>query len=351
MTGLAIELMERGILPDWLTCVGIRKLLRDRLHSLDRAKTDSLSQKKIEQAGYVEIPIAVETEQANKQHYEVPAAFFEAILGKRLKYSSCFWEKDCTSLDQAEERMLAISCERAGIADGMNVLELGCGWGSLSLWIAERYRNCRILAMSNSNSQREHIAAKATALGLRNVEVRTANINDFQPGRRFDRVVSVEMFEHIRNHNELFARISNWLESTGKLFVHVFCHRQFSYPFETEGDDNWMGKYFFTGGMMPSKEMLVRCQDHLALRQSWEVNGTHYQKTLMAWLAKLDANKRAIVRIFQDCYGPANAARWVQRWRVFLLACAELFGFRNGAEWFVAHYLFEQPSASGARQA
>jgi cyclopropane-fatty-acyl-phospholipid synthase len=284
-------------------------------------------------------PLAVHTADANRQHYEVPAEYFRLVLGPRLKYSSCFYPDGVTDLGTAEEAMLELSCERAELADGMEILELGCGWGSLSLWMAERYPNARILSISNSASQREFILGRAAERGLRNVEVLTRDVNVFSTERRFDRVVSVEMFEHLRNYRELFRRIAGWLNPAGKLWCHVFCHRDWSYPFETEGDDNWMGRYFFTGGTMPSDGLFAWFQDDLRLERQWRVNGTHYARTLLAWLALQDARKDEVMRVMRSTYGQADAAVWFQRWRMFYLACAELFGFHGGNEWYVGHYL------------
>lgn len=325
----AMGIAERGLAPDFALRVGIRGMLADRLAEeavLRRtaAFTDSLRVS----------PIALVPEQANAQHYEVPAAFFEQVLGKHRKYSCAWWDDGVTRLDDAEARMLALTCERAELQDGQTILELGCGWGSLSLWMAERYPASRILAVSNSASQREYIAARAPA----NLEVVTADMNDFATDGRFDRVVSVEMFEHMRNWPALLERIAGWLVPGGKLFVHHFCHREYAYPFEVDGDDDWMAEHFFTGGMMPAWETLAGFQEHLALEERWQVPGRHYQQTAEAWLKRLDARKAAVLPILAATYGAAEAERWFQRWRMFFLACAELFGYREGTEWFVGQY-------------
>jgi cyclopropane-fatty-acyl-phospholipid synthase len=278
-------------------------------------------------------PVAPVPEKANEQHYEVPAEFFLGALGRHLKYSSAYWPVGVESLDEAEATMLALTCERADLQDGQEILELGCGWGSLTLWMAEHYPNARITAVSNSASQREFILGRAPG----NVEVITADMNEFDVDRKFDRVVSVEMFEHMRNYDELFRRVARWLKEDGKLFVHVFCHKEHAYPFETEGDDNWMGRYFFTGGQMPSFDLFRSVQDSLALEEAWEVNGTHYGKTSEAWLENLDARRDAVLPVLERTYGRKEAARWFHRWRLFFLACAELFAFRSGKEWVVSH--------------
>jgi len=330
---IAIELAERGLLPDALTRLGIRRLLDQRLAE-ERAAQPRPDFRQSLRDG----PVAPVPEKANEQHYEVPAEFFVGALGRHLKYSSAYWPVGVDTLDEAEATMLALTCERAAIEDGQEILELGCGWGSLTLWMAEHYPNARITAVSNSASQREFILGRSPG----NVEVITADMNDFDIDRQFDRVVSVEMFEHMRNYDELFRRVARWLRDDGKLFVHVFCHREHAYPFETEGDDNWMGRYFFTGGQMPSFDLFREVQDSLALDEAWEVNGTHYGKTSEAWLTNLDRRRADVMPVLERTYGREEARRWFHRWRMFFLACAELFNYRDGKEWLVGHYRFEK---------
>lgn len=333
----AIELMEQGLLPDWLIRMGIRRLLAQRLREqkhLASSNQDLLQQLSIG-------PIALHTANANEQHYELPPEFFRLVLGSHLKYSACYWPDTVSSLNQAEAAMLALSCERAQLADGQHILELGCGWGSLSLWMAEHYPNAEIVAVSNSRLQREFIQAQCATRGINNLQVITADMNDFTTELRFDRVVSVEMFEHMRNFQELMARISTWLKPDGQLFVHVFSHRDYAYPFATEGDDNWMGRYFFTGGIMPSRDLLPQFNQHLQLCEQWHFNGQHYQQTCEAWLQQQDQQRAQIMPIMQTIYG-ADTKRWFQRWRVFFMACAELFGYQNGEQWGVSHYRFAQ---------
>jgi cyclopropane-fatty-acyl-phospholipid synthase len=283
-------------------------------------------------------PIALQTAAANAQHYEVPAGFFQYALGPRLKYSSCWWPEEVQDLETAEAAMLALTGERAELDFAQDILELGCGWGSLTLWMAEFYPDARIVVVSNSHSQREFIEARCQERGFGNVQVITADINEFAIDRRFDRIVSVEMFEHLRNYQTLMERIHGWLKPGGKLFVHIFTHRTLAYPFATEGEDNWMGRYFFTGGLMPSRELLLRFRGALELEEQWHLNGRHYQRTLEAWLVNQDRHRAHILPLFRETYGPDDAERWFQRWRVFFMACAELFGYRNGEEWGVSHY-------------
>jgi cyclopropane-fatty-acyl-phospholipid synthase len=329
---------ESGRVPDPLLRFGIRRLVAERRRELLAPGFEAaLASKRAFLEETARGPIAVATARANEQHYEVPPAFFEQVLGPRLKYSCALWDAGVASLAAAEERMLAVTCERAGLADGMTVLDLGCGWGSLTLWIAERLPGCRVLGVSNSKPQREHILRRAAERGLANVEVTTADVNAFEPERRFDRVVSVEMFEHVRNHELLLARIAGWLAPGGRLFVHHFCHREAAYPYETEGAGNWMGRHFFTGGMMPSADLLLRRQRELEVEAQWRVSGRHYERTSNAWLENLDARGDAVLETLAGAYGADAARLWRQRWRMFFLACAELFGFAGGEEWFVTH--------------
>jgi len=285
-------------------------------------------------------PLAVHTDAANQQHYELPPRFFELCLGKRLKYSSCFFPGGDESLDEAEEAMLSLYRERAQLSDGQDILELGCGWGSLTLWMAQKFPRSRITAVSNSLPQREFIQARCRATGLANVDVITRDVNQLElRAAQFDRVVSIEMFEHMRNYEQLLHGIASWLRPGGKLFVHIFCHRELMYPFETEGDDNWMGRHFFTGGLMPAADTLLWFQRDLHIEQRWHLSGTHYQKTANAWLANHDTHRREILDLLREVYGD-QAPVWHQRWRMFWMACAELFGYRGGNEWLVGHYRF-----------
>lgn len=335
---MIIRLAESGLVPDFLVRGGIRHLLGKRLAQEQQHEADPEALLRTLSQG----PIAVAQDEANEQHYEVDSRFYEQVLGPHLKYSSGLWPAGCEALADAEAAMLALSCERAELADGQEILELGCGWGSLTLWMGARYPGSRITAVSNSATQKEWIMARAAERGLDNVRVITADVTVFQPEQTFDRVVSVEMFEHMRNHRELMRRVHDWLKPGGKLFVHIFCHRNLTYLFETEGESNWMGRYFFTGGMMPSYDWLPRCADRLSLEDRWAVNGTHYGKTLEAWLVLADRKRRTLIPLLEECYGAGQGKLWLQRWRMFFMACAELFNYGDGKEWFVGHYLFRR---------
>ena len=340
-----IDLCERGLVPDALTRLGIRRLCAQRLREEgadDLARADARFRELLDELR--RSPIAIETDAANEQHYEVPARFFELCLGKRLKYSSAYYPTGQESLDDAEDAMLALYGERAGLADGQQILELGCGWGSLTLWMAARYPNAHITGVSNSRSQREHILAQAAARGLGNVEILTRDVVRLElPEAQYDRVVSIEMFEHMRNYRHLLANVARWLRPGGKLFVHIFAHRHLMYPFLTEGEDNWMGRYFFTGGLMPSADTLLHFQQDLSIEERWLLPGTHYQRTANHWLENQDRNHREVLQALGAAYGVEHAERWAQRWRMFWMACAELFGYEDGRQWLVAHYRFSKP--------
>ncbi len=337
-----IDLCERGLVPDLLTRYGIRRLCAQRL-AQEGARNVAAADRRFRELldALRRSPIAIETAAANEQHYEVPTRFFELCLGRRLKYSSAYYPSGTETLDEAEEAMLALYGERAELADGQRILELGCGWGSLTLWMAERFPKARITGVSNSRTQREHILAQAARRGLGNVEIITRDVNQLElPEGEFDRAVSIEMFEHMRNYRHLLGRVSRWLKPEGKLFVHIFVHRYLMYPFETEGDDNWMGRYFFTGGLMPSADTLLHFQEDLTLEQRWLVPGTHYERTANHWLENQDHHREEVMAVLTEAYGADEAARWFQRWRMFWMACAELFGYSGGDEWLVAHYRF-----------
>lgn len=339
----SLSWVEQGKVPDALIRAGIRRLCRQRLTETghdDCERAAELTRRFAERLAAS--PIALATDEANAQHYELPPSFFELVLGPHRKYSACYWDGTTHTLVQAEARALALTCEHAGLTNGQDILELGCGWGSLSLWMAAHYPDSRITAVSNSVSQRLFIEEAARRRGLGNLRVITADMNVFDTADRFDRVVSVEMFEHMRNWPQLFSRIAGWLRPAGRFFMHVFVHRHAPYLFEARDDSDWMSRYFFTGGMMPSDDLALHFQDHLKFIQRWRWSGQHYEKTANAWLAEMDAQREAVTAVLETTYGKENAELWRQRWRIFFMACAELFGFDHGQTWWVSHYLFER---------
>ncbi len=334
----ALALLDRGLLPDAMTRQGIRSLLRRRLREQARRHAPGRDRVLLDWVREMRTsPIALVPQKANEQHYELPSEFFESVLGPRLKYSSAYYPDATTTLQRAEEAMLALTCERATLTDGQDVLELGCGWGSLTLWMAERYPRSRIVAVSNSGPQRKFIEARARSRGLSNVEVLTRDMNTFDTDRRFDRVVSVEMFEHMRNWEALLRRVHAWLRPGGRVFLHVFAHASYAYPFEVRDESDWMSRYFFTGGMMPSADLIERLDVPFAVEGRWLVSGEHYARTAEDWLANLDRNRERLRVTLESVYGAKGARMWHERWRAFFLACAESFAYRGGQEWLVVH--------------
>lgn len=342
----SLKLVESGLVPDQAIRAAIRALSKKRLIQEGRYDPEQAAQRYMDVLNTLKhSEIAIETDKANEQHYELPTEFFQAALGKRLKYSACYFPTTKTTLDEAEEFALQIYCERAQLKDGQQILELGCGWGSFTLWMAERYPNASIKGVSNSATQRQHILAQAKQRGLNNIEILTCDVNvlELEKGQ-FDRVVSVEMFEHVRNYQRLFEKIQTWLKDDGLLWCHIFCHRFLHYPFEIKNEYDWMSKYFFTGGLMPSISTFLHFQDHLELSQQWQWSGEHYERTANAWLENMDAHETELKPLFEKIYAQ-DADAWWQRWRIFFMACAELFGFDQGQEWVVGHYLFKKKAA------
>ena len=337
------SILASGLVPDRL----LRRVIRSRVEGLERS-FDRLS---VEEqaareaallAAFESGPITVNADDANRQHYDLPAEFFGSVLGPRRKYSCCYWGGGIAGLAQAEEAMLELTAERAGLSDGQDLLDLGCGWGSLSLWAAERFPHSRVVAMSNSHTQRRLIEELREERGLWNLEVVTAEVGDFVPHRRFDRVVSIEMFEHARNHLALMQRVAAWLKPQGRLFVHVFCHRRHLYAFEPDAGGGWMTRHFFSGGIMPSWDYLARYQDDLSLLNRWEVNGRHYALTLRSWLENLDRHRSEVLPLLAATYGHDQARLWFAHWRIFFMACEQTFALDSGRAYLVAHYLFSK---------
>ena len=343
MIKLLITMSENQLLPDCLIRFGIRHLLKKRVASLVSQDTEINHRHKM---NFIEAmnkeTIALVPELANEQHYEVPSKFYDYCLGKHKKYSSCYWADKTKNLNQSESEALALTSNHAQLKDGQSILELGCGWGSLTLWMASKYPKSKITAVSNSKSQKVYILSEAKKRKLRNVRVITADMNEFSIKEKFDRVVSVEMIEHMRNHKKLFKNIASWLKPKGMFFMHIFVHQSQPYLFEVEEDDDWMSQYFFSGGMMPSKDLPLYFQDQMKLLSQWDWSGIHYEKTANAWLKNLDKNKTKVLPILKKTYGEKDAEMWLQRWRIFFMACAELWGYKKGVEWRVCHYLFQK---------
>ncbi len=339
-------LLERNMIPDPIIRIGIRGLLKDKLIEENNFKAKFGSQRKTELIKFLKSsPIAVNTKEANEQHYELPTEFFQLVMGKHMKYSSGFWKEGVTDFDTSEEDMLALTVERAELRDGMTILELGCGWGSLTLFMAKKFPQSQIVGVSNSTTQREFILREAKNRKLNNVRIMTADMNDFMINEKFDRVVSVEMFEHMRNYSKLLEKIAGFLKDDGKLFVHIFTHREFAYLYVEKDESDWIAKYFFTGGIMPSDDLLLHFQDQFKIEEQWQVNGTHYQKTSEEWLKNMDKNKEKIIPILKATYGEDQFRKWWVYWRVFFMSCAELWGYKNGTEWIVSHYRFKKEKA------
>jgi cyclopropane-fatty-acyl-phospholipid synthase len=331
---LAIRAVERTPLPDPLTSAGIEFLVGRTRRAL---ATGQQEDEQVFARDMVRHPIAWHPDAANRQHYELPPSFFGLVLGPRRKYSSCLYDTGNETLAEAEVLALEETVAHAGLADGQRILELGCGWGSLSLFMAERFPAATIVAVSNSAPQRRHIEAEAEARGLKNLAVVTADMNDFQADATFDRIVSVEMFEHMSNWRTLLEKVRGWLAPDGRLFLHVFSHRRHSYRFDHGDRADWIAQHFFTGGIMPSHQLVQHFPDLFAVEAEWRWSGLHYRRTAEDWLANFDANRTAVDRIFAEVYG-ADARIWRRRWRLFFLATAGLFGHAGGSEWGISHY-------------
>ena len=338
-----INQVEKGNIPDFLVKAGIRNLCSERLKWAKKQGSDGIKKHNLEWVEKLKnSPIALVPEKANEQHYEVPPEFFVKSLGENLKYSCGYWESGAQNLDESEIDMLDMYLNRSELKDGMDILELGCGWGSLTFHMAKQYPKSKITAVSNSNDQRKFIQSKCAELMIDNIDVITCDMNDFTIDKKFDRVVSIEMFEHMRNYKELLKRVSSFMKDGAKLFVHIFSHKSMVYPYEDRGPSDWMAREFFSGGLMPSHDLLSHFQDDLKLESSWKINGVNYKKTSYAWLNKMDANKNDVIEIFKKTYGEDTAFIWYNRWRIFFMACGEMFGLKNGEEWGVSHYLFSK---------
>ena len=341
------KLIEEDKVPDFVLRQGIRELLRVRLNDENKGNVEAQQAHLMDLIAELKAsPIAVNTADANTQHYEVPTEFYQYCLGKNLKYSSGYWKPGVKDINTSEDDMLEITCDRAELTDGQHVLELGCGWGSLSLYMSAKYPNSTFKVVSNSRTQKEFIDAEAVKRGITNLEVLTADMNTFHIDWKFDRVVSVEMFEHMRNYELLLAKVASFLKPDGKLWIHIFTHKEYAYKFEVIDDTDWMSKYFFTGGIMPSDDLMFYFNRDMVVEKHWHVSGTHYAKTSEAWLKNMDKNKKKIMPLFRETYGKDQAVKWWVYWRLFYMACAELWNFNDGNEWIVSHYLFHKVNNS-----
>ena len=337
MSNLGIKLIELGVIPESILRVAIKKLIQKRLLEIPVNSEVRKSQK----ANFIEelqsSPIALSTKIANEQHYEVPPAFFQEIMGAHLKYSCGLFDKNTISLDEAEENMLQLYIERLDIKNNQKILDLGCGWGSFSLYAAAKFPNSTFVAVSNSNDQIEFINNTAAARSLENIKAIKQDMNNLSLDESFDRIISIEMFEHMRNYGALLKKLRNHLHNDGKMFVHIFTHRDHPYPYEVRGPSDWMSKYFFTSGLMPSHDIFSYFEEDLVVEQSWKINGSHYARTCNLWLENHYKNKKTILDIFTGHY--PNPRQWFVRWQLFFLACEKLFAYNEGKEWFVSHYL------------
>ncbi|WOL09053.1 (S)-coclaurine N-methyltransferase [Canna indica] len=336
----AMAALERNLLPDAVVRRLTRLLLAGRLRLcyLPSAELQLAQLLRFKQS-LEEMPIAVETDKAKSQHYELPTSFFKLVLGNNLKYSCCYFDDKTSTLEDAENAMLELYCERAQLKDGQKILDVGCGWGSFSIYVAKKYRNCKITGICNSATQKAYIEERCRHLELSTIKIIVADISNFEMEASFDRVVSIEMFEHMKNYKKLLKKISKWMKEDGLLFIHHFCHKAFAYHFEDKNEDDWITRYFFTGGTMPSANLLLYFQDDVAVQNHWLVKGTHYARTSEEWLKRMDSNLVSIKPIFEATYGNNSATKWIAYWRTFFISVAELFAYNNGDEWMVALYL------------
>ncbi|XP_042488486.1 (S)-coclaurine N-methyltransferase-like [Macadamia integrifolia] len=335
--------LERNLLPDAVVRRLTRLLLAGRLRSGYKPSSEIQLSSLLQFAiSLKDMPIAVQTEKPKAQHYELPTSFFKLVLGKNLKYSCCYFIDKSNTLEEAEKAMLELYCERAQIKDGQTILDVGCGWGSLSIYIAQKYANCRVTGICNSTTQKAHIDEQCREMQLQNVDIIVGDISTYEMEASFDRVLSIEMFEHMKNYQELLKKISKWMKQDSLLFIHYFCHKAFAYHFEDKNEDDWITRYFFTGGTMPSANLLLYFQDDVSIVNHWLVNGTHYAQTSEEWLKRMDQNMASISPIMESTYGKDSAVKWIAYWRTFFISVAELFGYNNGEEWMVAHFLFKK---------
>nr|XP_043629186.1 (S)-coclaurine N-methyltransferase-like [Erigeron canadensis] len=340
---LMMTSLERNLLPDTVIRRLTRLLLAGRLRSCFKPTCHQQLQDLLAFVHSLkEMPIAVKTEDAKAQHYELPTSFFNLVLGKNFKYSCCYFHDKSSTLEDAEEAMLQLYCEKAQLQDGHTVLDVGCGWGSLSIYIAQKYSNCKVTGICNSVTQKAHIEEHCGKLSLKNVEILVADVSTFEMEGSYDRIFSIEMFEHMKNYKDLLKKISNWMKADGYLFVHYFCHKTYAYHFEDVNEDDWITRYFFSGGTMPSANLLLYFQDDVSVVDHWLVNGKHYAQTSEEWLKRMDKNIKAIKPIMESTYGKDSAVKWTVYWRTFFISVAELFGYNNGEEWMVTHYLFKK---------
>ena len=336
MTKFLLTIAELGLIPDVFIKTAVRFITKKRLNESGIHENKLNVIKSISEGG-----IAEKTDDANEQHYEVPPEFFKYALGKNLKYSCSFFDKT-DSLDEAEKSMIELYIERADIQEGHDILDLGCGWGSFSLYVAEKYPSVSITAVSNSKDQIAFIQNEAKRRGLFNIKASKMDVNNLDLDNKFDRIVSIEMFEHLRNYKLILNSLNSLLKPDGRLFVHIFCHKELTYFYEIKNSYDWMTKYFFEGGIMPSQDIFKYFDDELEVINQWDVNGNHYAKTCKAWLNNHYKNKDKILDIFDKHYDKPRI--WFNRWRIFFLSCEAFFAINNGREYFVSHYLLKKPN-------